>query len=177
MNFRFFASLTRAEAQQFLVDFLSTETKALRPFLWRASQDGIHCDFTFTSIGQLLGWAFTQVVTVRREPDDLLPAWITETSSYNRSLFDVAEESKPLLLRGSYYLGQTFVVQCPRLRWAVGDRSTTEQNMPVIAGFLSGSELAPLLVTENLFLRFRADGQPPTIIDDAVACWRQDLPS
>lgn len=106
-----------------------------------------------------------------------LPAWIRECDSYLSGLEEFDEPSKVLVLRASYYLGESFVRYSDKLSWATGNLDTAEQNMPVITGFSDELEMAPMLVTENLFLRILADGAPYEDINRAIESWLSDIPN
>lgn len=105
----------------------------------------------------------------------MLPAWITATEDYRRGLFEFAEESKPLVLRTVYYCGECFVRTFDELKWAVGDNATAQRNMPVITGFGNGIELAPILVTENLFRRILTEDPGTDAIERAISRWSSFL--
>lgn len=62
-----------------------------------------------------------------------------------------------------------------RGREGAGDPEYVEKNMPVVAGFLSGDEMAPMMVVANLFARILGDGAPVTEIGSAIAAWIGDV--
>ena len=110
-------------------------------------------------------------------PDDSLPEWLRTDDSYTRSLYELTSASQSLVLRGAFYLGQSFVQEWPdRLRWATGDTETALMNQPVVAGFQHELELSPMLVVENLFHRLHSKPESEGDIAKAVEKWRSFVP-
>jgi hypothetical protein len=60
--------------------------------------------------------------------------------------------------------------------WAVGDPEYIEKNMPVVAGFRGGMELAPMMVCENSFAAILGDGEPESVVDVMVQSWINSMP-
>jgi hypothetical protein len=171
MDFKFFDSLSQDNASEFLVAFLRVEKAATSIMAEVAKQEGINADFTLDSLPSVVLWAIRHVEIVKRPSNASLPVWITATDGYQRGLFEFSDQSKPLILRVAYYFGECFVRRFERLRWSIGDRDTALQNMPVVTGFGRQIELAPILVTENLFRRTFAGGEPNDAIRRAVNHW------
>jgi hypothetical protein len=48
--------------------------------------------------------------------------------------------------------------------------------MPVVAGFSSGQEMAPMMVCENVFGRVASGGAPESHIDVMVKTWMKMIP-
>jgi hypothetical protein len=176
MDFAFFESLTPEEAQAFLENYLKVEENAVKELLIAVKSEGICADFTIPSVSPVLKWILDKIKTIPQQADETLPKWIRECDSYIRGLIDFDEPSKILVLRASYYLGESFVRYADVLTWATGDRETAEQNMPVVTGFQHGIEMAPMLIVENLSLRILADGAPYEDIDRAIKGWLSDVP-
>lgn len=176
MDFAFFESLTPHDAQAFLDRYLEVEGEATRGMIPSAQEEGVVMDFSVSSVSAFLKWILRKVQTVPTDADETLPAWIRESESYKRGLIEFEEKSKPLVMRASYYLGESFVRQYCSLSWGVGEPETVEHNMPVVAGFRSDLEMAPIMVTENLFLRILGDGAAVTDIDKAVSHWQKMVP-
>jgi hypothetical protein len=105
-----------------------------------------------------------------------LPDWIRESESYEANLFDFDEQSKTVLLRMAFYLGEAFVRAYAQLRWAVGQPDTAPQGQPVVTGFSSTLELPALLVIENIIARVIAGGEPDGGAEKAVAYWTASVP-
>lgn len=177
MDYSFFESLSKKEAEIFLENYLSVESKAVAEMVAEAEKDGINADFSIQSTSYVLKWILDKVKTIPKETDSSFPAWIRECYSYVSGLVDFDEPSKVIVLRASYYLGESFVRYSDELSWATGNSDTAEQNMPVITGFKGQIEMATMLVTENLFLRILEDGAPTEDINRAIESWLSDIPN
>ena len=81
-----------------------------------------------------------------------------------------------LVLRASYYFGESFVQHSNKLEWSTGNIETAEQNMPVITGFKYDIEMAPMLIIKNLFMRIVVRDVPTTDIDKAINTWLSYVP-
>jgi hypothetical protein len=171
MNFSFFSSLTKADASEFLSAFVRSEKAATCAMVDVARQHGIDADFTLASLPDVVLWSVRHVQTIKMSPDTLLPTWITATDAYQRGLFQFTDESKPMVLRVAYYFGECFVRRFQRLRWSIGDEETAQQNMPVVTGFGRQIELAPILVTENLFRRSISEVDSSDTVRRTVDYW------
>ena len=88
MDFSFFETLTGAEATGFLSAFLESERQVTTGMISMAKSDGIPADFSVASIPPVLQWAINKLRTIRRQPDESVPSWITQCDSYSRGLFD-----------------------------------------------------------------------------------------
>jgi len=176
VRFAFFEAMSSEEAERFLEEFLRTEREALPPMIVAAQAENVACDFRLSSIRPFYGWILGQLRTHPRAEDASLPEWIRLTPSYKGGLFDFDELSRNLILRSAYYLGESFVRSSARLRWAAGRADTAVQRQPVVTGFDSSLEMAPILVSENLFRRIVADGATLAAVDQAVATWGRDIP-
>lgn len=171
MRFDFFEKLSREEAQSFLERFLAIESDKFVKLEEECSTLGIPTDFTIKSVAPFMKWIVTKLETVRKDSDVQLPKWVRDTKSYSENLFDFDELSKCLILCAAYYLGESFVRSHDSLHWTLGNPETAEANMPVVAGFASGRELAPILIAENLFGRVVAQPAKIMDIDNAVEFW------
>jgi hypothetical protein len=177
MDFTFFESLTKKEAEVFLDNYLNVESKAAAEMIIEAERDGIKADFSIQSTSYVLKWILYRVKTVPQKMNSSLPEWIRGYDSYVSSIIDFDEPSKVLILRASYYLGESFIRYSDKLSWTTGNPDTAEQNMPVITGFVDQIEMAPMLVTENLLLRIVVDGAPDKDINRAIESWLSDIPN
>jgi hypothetical protein len=176
MDFSFFESLSKQEAEDLFNNYLSVESTAIIEMIDTIEKDNIIADFSIQSIPYVLRWIFDKIETNPKQVDNTLPKWIRECDSYLDSLFDFAESSKILMLRASYYWGECFVRYSNTLFWAIGNTETAEQNMPVVAGFVHEIEMAPMLIVENLYLRIFADGAPYGDINRVIESWIADIP-
>jgi len=177
MDFAAFERMTAAEAEEFLGHYLEIESDRMPSLVAAAREAGLVADFTVDSVAPLLLWLQRGSERVPIAPDDSLPEWLRTDESYTRSLFDLTSESKTLVLRGSFYLGQSFVQEWPdQLRWATGDTETALMNQPVVAGFQHELELSPMLVVENLFHRLHSKPESEGDIAKAVEKWRSFVP-
>ncbi len=176
MDLNFFKALSRDDAKNFLENFLEVEESAITEVVAAARANGMEMDFTLSSIPSVLCWMAKQVATVPQTPDLTLPTWIRQTASYARGLYDFDEPSKVIVLRASYYLGETFVRYYPTLAWTVGRRRTAVQSMPVVTGFSHKIEMAAMMVAENIF-RDLIEGQGDSkMIEGVVAHWASMVP-
>jgi hypothetical protein len=171
VDFELFESLSASEARSFLEGFLERESAAVEETLAAARQQGLRTDYSLGSISPLMRWAISQLKTVPLPENPALSVWIRETESYKSSLLDFDNASKLIVLRLAYYLGESFVRAFPGFTWSVGSHETAEKNMPVVAGFSSGIELAPMLVAENVLLRVLSGHGTQEAFDVAVQTW------
>jgi hypothetical protein len=177
VDFAAFERMTAAEAEEFLGHFRDIEADRMPSLVAEAREAGLTADFTVDSVAPLLLWLQRRTERVPIAADESLPEWLRTDESYIRSLFDLTSESKTLVLRGAYYLGQSFVQEWPhQLRWATGDTETALMNQPVVAGFQHELELSPLLVVENLFHRLHSRPESEGDIVKAVDKWRSFVP-
>lgn len=172
MKFPLFEAMTPQEAREYLRGFLETESVALEAQRAGAEQSGVSMDFTVASLPSILRWIMGKVRIMRVPVPASEPDWIQEW--HKSGLIDFDEESKYWILRGAYYLGECFVRSYPSLRWGTGDPQYIEKNMPVVIGFRSGTEMAPMMIVENLFSRILGRNGSATDIDRAVTAWVTD---
>ena len=176
MNFAFFEQLSPEDAERYKARFLEVGKETVADLARDASERGITADFSVDSVPPVVEWLVSLASTVPLAPDPALPEWIRSSDSYERNLFDFDERSKVLVLRGAYYLGESFVRGHTSLRWAVGQSDTAPQGQPVVSGFTHHMELPVLLVAENLFARAVADESALADIARAVASWEANIP-
>lgn len=170
MDFEFFEQLSDDEAKAYLDRYLEVESEKVAESIREARADGVEADFSVESLPQFLSWIFRRVQPVEVEQDPDLPEWIREAQESIGGFIEVADESSHLVLRASYYLGESFVRSFPKLKWRLGRPKTLNQKAPVVAGFGDGTELSPLLVAENMArgaVRRPADSSNA----DAVQAW------
>jgi hypothetical protein len=173
MNFALFEAMDQQEAHEHLRGFLETERAAVDSLRGDAERRGVPLDFSIASLPSILRWFLGRVRIVRVPVPTTEPEWIRDW--HKDGLIDFDKESKYWILRAAYYLGECFVHSCSSLRWATGDPEYVEKNMPVVAGFRSGKEMAPMVVVENLFSRILGDGAPSDDIDTAISAWARDV--
>jgi hypothetical protein len=172
MDFEFFESLSEGEADAYLKRYLEVEAREIEQTITRARSLEVTVDFTVDSIPEFFTWLRPSVTTRRTEPPPDLPEWIREAQEERHGGFrDFEEESRALVLRASYYLGQSFVESFPRLTWRTGRHDRAEQQQPVVSAFRTDVDLAPLLVAENLFLLVE-DAAFDQRVRTAVSTWR-----
>jgi hypothetical protein len=108
--------------------------------------------------------------------EHVLPPWAVVDEDWCAGAVELADVNR-LVLRGGFYLGESFVRHAPaRLRWASGDRDTVLENQPVVVGFAHKLELAPVLVVENLFRRTALDRQDTDVIPITISEWVSRVP-
>jgi hypothetical protein len=175
MKFEFFQSMTRDEAREYLEAYLTCEREGLSRMEVEAAREGISFDFSMESVPLVLTWILKRVRLVPGVVDDKLPAWIRQTMEPEK-VVEFDEDSKLLVMRASYYLGEAFVRHSPCLSWDTGNPEFIECNMPVIRGFRNGIEMGPIMITENMFLSVLRDGASTESIQEAVAGWCSLIP-
>ncbi len=172
MDFEAFQSMTNAEAVEYLSSLLATERPIVDDISKAAREKGVNFDYTLETLPECLKWLMRQMrMTAVPLPPDI-PDWIRSTQPQGLSEFD--DESKSLILRGGYYLGECFARR-PGLSWAIGNPKFMFCNMPVITGFQNDQELPPLLVFENLCARVLERNQPNSVFDSVIDNWRQSM--
>ena len=72
-------------------------------------------------------------------------------------------------------MGQAMVLRGEGLRWSTGNPLIAEKNMPVVSGFRV-SEMAPILIVENLFSRIIREPNKVNDIEAAVEMWLSRAP-
>jgi hypothetical protein len=174
MDLAFFESMKTEEAQEYLSEFLALEKSALDTMFALSVQDGVALDYQLARLSSTLKWFLAQVTFSKRPVPLSEPIWIRQNEDDGFIEFD--EGSKLLVLRASYYMGETFVQANKKLKWAVGRPDFVQKNMPVITGFLRSHELAPIMVVENVFLRILGDGLAESEIDQVIDSWSTRMP-
>lgn len=174
MNFPFFESLSPEEAREHLQGFLATERVAIKTMETAAEQAGLRMDYSIASVPTILKWIMSQLEIKRVSVPASEPEWIREW--HKDGLIDFPEESKYLILRAAYYLGESFVRAHHRLVWTLGNPEYIQKNMPVVAGFRSEKEMAPMMVCKNIFSRIRGDSAPESDIDVMIQSWVDFIP-
>jgi hypothetical protein len=175
MNFKFFESLTKAEAQEYLDEFLAFGHGRGIEILEKHVHFTVDIDFSLESISTIFKLLLPILRTIPREPDLSLPDFIRNTDSYKLKLFDFDEESKSIVLVGAYYLGESFVRSNKQLSWATGNTKFAEGNMPVVAKLKHKSEMAPILIAENMFGGIVAGTRKEDSIDIAIEAWKKEF--
>jgi len=176
MNFQFFESLTKKEANDYLEEFLLFGQEQGLDLLEENLHFTVDLDFDMESLPSVLKMLVGIVKTVPRDPDDLLPLWIRKTSTYTKGLFDFDEQSKSIVMAAAYYLGETFVKNFNKLSWATGNTDYAEGNMPVVTTFKYDIEMAPILISENMFSGIISGIRSTDSIDSVIAAWKADVP-
>lgn len=176
MNFELLDRMSAAEAEELLQEFLAEETRLVETTFEIVRGDGVSCDYSIESLPGFLKWVLKHLHTVPKQPDPSVPEWIRSTEAYQVGLYDFDADSENLLVRASYYLGESFVRSCPGLRWAVGNPEYAVKNMPVITGFLHEQELPPLMVLDNVFRRIIENPLRTNDIETMVASWCSSAP-
>ena len=171
MNYQLFGSLSPLEATKLLEDFLHAGTSRADDMATAAHTARVPVDYSVSSIPGVLKWLLSMVRTVDRAEDKALPDWIRSSQPYRSGPFDFDDPSKDLVLRGGFYLGESFVRSFEHLSWDTGEPGFIQENMPVVKGFKDGDELPPLLIVNNLFHRVLVDSGKLSDIERAVNYW------
>ena len=172
MQFEYFEQISQKDATALLQRFLEVESSRIHETAKLCAVDGIKMDFTIKSISPFMRWVLKKLTKIRKKPDPAVPAWIRNTETYAKNLFEFDEQSGKLILRAAYYYGESFVRSYDSLRWGTGDLKTALGNMPVVAGFQHELEMAPILVADNLFSRITREPDKIGDIQISVAYWR-----
>lgn len=174
MDYEFFHSLSADESRAYLNGFLEVEQQAMECLRPAASENGCQMDYSLQSLPNFLKWIVksTRINHIPLPKDE--PWWIRQAHPAGLAEFD--DESKTLVLRSAYYLGECFA-RLPGLRWATGNIEYLYKNMPVIAGFQFDKEMPPLIVVENMFARIVGKAGPLAKIDSTIEVWKGFCPS
>ena len=112
-----------------------------------------------------------RLTTIPLASDPSVPEFVRNTDDYKQGLFEFTEDSKRLIIGAAYMLGDCFVREFSKLTWGTGNPKYATGRMPVITGFATGEELAPLLVANNLFRRLVKDRSLTNIFETCVERW------
>jgi hypothetical protein len=177
MNFKFFESLTKEEAQKYLDDFLYFGKNRGVEILKENVHFTIEIDFSMESLSPIIKTLITIVKTVPRPPDETVPDWIRATEEYQKGLYDFDETSKSIVLAAAYYLGETFVKNYKQLSWAIGNTKYAQGNMPVITPFKYNMEMPPILIAENSFRKVISEMSDDASVNIALESWIGNIPT
>ncbi|MGD9723220.1 MAG: hypothetical protein AB7O59_17945 [Pirellulales bacterium] len=168
MDYAFFESLSADQAQQYLQRFRDVEREALEQMIPSAAVDGIRLEYSVDLLPAVLKWLLTHVHFHYVPIPDEEPSWIKQ--AHPRGILEYDEDSKSIVMRAGYYLGECFA-RLPGLRWSTGDPRYMGKHMPVIAGFRGGDEMPVLVVVDNVFAGILGGEKPMTRIDSAIDTW------
>jgi hypothetical protein len=143
--------------------------QSLRPL---AAQEGVVLDYSQATCCAALAWFVGQVQIFRVPVPDDLPEWIR--SAHQEGLTEFTEDSKSVILRGGYYLGECFA-RLPGMRWTTGNPDYMHCHMPVVVGFNREQQMAPLVIFRVVCRRIVGDREPLSIIDRMLDTWRSFL--
>jgi hypothetical protein len=169
MDYQFFQSLSLKDATEYLRRFIDFESRAMEEVTKEAHNAGLKLDYSVRGLPTILKWIMHRIHISRLPVPLSEPEWIRQ--SHKDGIIEFDEASKILILRAAYYLGECFVRTFPSLRWTTGNPEYMEKNLPAVAGFRAGNEMAPMMVVESLFGRILGDDGPETDIDRAVDTW------
>jgi hypothetical protein len=171
MDYEFFENMSDDEARAYFERYLELESHGLEAMLGQARYEEVSADFSVESIAGVLSWLQSRIRVVAVEPAGDTPAWLRESMEEHGGFLDFDEESRPLVLRASYYFGQSFVSSYEGLEWALGREERAEFRQPVVTGFRTDADLPPLVVVENLLLNAN-ELKFTERVEVAVATWR-----
>jgi hypothetical protein len=171
MDFEFFEKLSQDEANAFLSRFRELEAPKIEEMRKQSAVTGFELNFSIQSIAPFMRWALARLVAIPKEPDSQVSWWIRNTDSYIKRLFEFDDQSKSLILRVAYYLGESFVKSHSTLRWGTGNPKYAQTKMPVVVGFRNGKELPPILVADNLLGRVTAEPSKLPDVEKTIECW------
>jgi hypothetical protein len=173
MDWSFFESLDEEQAGEFLKHFLRIESAGFNALSGHLAEEKVPAEFSVNSAEPVMLWVLARLKTRPAPPDPNLPEWILNSSSYLRGFYEFDRDSKIIILRASFYLGECFARTYPHLQWATGDRNTAVQNMPVLKNPRSRVELAPLLILENILSRISEDPAKKDDVRNMLEYWKQ----
>jgi hypothetical protein len=173
MNFKLFESMSPIEAQEHLRYFLDTESKAVEAMRPVIEEAGLTLDYSIESLAPILKWILHKVEAVRVPVPETEPDWVRQ--AHQEGLIEFPDESKYLILRAAFYLGESFVRTYQSLKWTTGNPEFVEKNMPAVSGFQTGVEMAPEMIMENLATRIFGHNAPIEDIDKAISLWVSDV--
>lgn len=165
MRFDLFDTMSVDEASSVLDEFMHRGPEIL---------DAEKIDYAVVSISELPNELLKigqRLTTVPVAADPSVPEFIRNTDDYKEGLFEFTEDSKRLIIGAAYMLGNCFVREFSKLAWGTGNPEFATGRMPVVTGFASGEELAPLLVANNLFRRLVKNRSLTKIFDTCVERW------
>ena len=173
MNYAFFEALSPDQAAAYLTAFLNAEREALTAWQPLAGRDGVEFDFAMTTLPGVLKWMVANVHGHWVPLGEDEPEWIRQ--AHPQGAFEFDEDSKSIILRAAYYLGECFA-RLPGHRWSTGNTQYVQHNMPVITGFRNDLELPPLVVMDNVAAKIHEDGKPLSKVDSMVDVWKNHSP-
>jgi hypothetical protein len=174
MDYESFQAMSPEMARAYLDRFLEVERDAILSTVTLAAADGVQFDFSIQTLPDCLKWLVGKVRVHHVPLPEELPEWVKQ--SHPRGMTEFDDDSKTILLRASYYLGECFA-RLPGFSWTTGDPEYMEMNMPVVIGFADADALPAMVVVENMFLKIAADGQPTSTIDAGIAVWVSKCPA
>lgn len=169
MDYSFFENLSVSEAKAYLDRFLELEATEVATMLGEVRAAGIKADFSVGSIAGVVRWIGSRIWVV---PTSGISSGLRDSMEQHGGFLNFHEGSRPLVLRGSYYFGHSFVSSYPQLEWALGRAERAEFQQPVVTGFQTGADLPALVVVENLMLGANDSGFDQRV-QTAVATWRK----
>ncbi len=171
MKISIFETMSKEEAQEYLNEFLTFGKDRGMQMLEENLHFTTDLDFSIESLPTVFKALIPNLKTTPRDPDPNVPEFIRNTDDYRKGLFDFDDPSNAIILAAAYYLGETFVRNFPQLNWATGNPDYLEGNMPVATGFKFKKELAPILISENIFRSAVSGSHDDASIDKAVEIW------
>lgn len=171
MKFHIFEVMSKSEAEDYLNNFLIFGKERGMKLLNEKVHFSRALDFTVDSLPVVFKALVPILRAVAREEDPNVPEFIRKTEDYKKGLFDFDASSNTIILAVAYYLGETFVRRFPKLKWSTGNTDFRESNMPVVTGFNFKIELAPILISENIFRGAVSGRSEESSIDIAIEMW------
>lgn len=165
MDYESFHAMSPEVARAYLDRFLKVEREAIAEVSVVAAKAGVDVDYSLAALPNCLAWFLQHVRISWCLSTTILPSG---SVPHPHGLSEFDDDSKTILLRAGYYLGECFA-RLPGFHWTVGDPDYMQMNMPVVVGFRNDQQLPPLVVVENLFSRITADGAPLSEIDSTIA--------
>jgi hypothetical protein len=163
VDYRFFETLSREEAKEYLHGFKRAGRARISDEWWsRLTREGA------PSICPYFAEVSDAVRVVQTPPPRGTPSFVVQAMERDHGGFrDFADDdSRGAVLAAAFFMGAAFIESHPSLTWAVGAEDVAAAGQPVVSGFRTGSHLPVLSVAENLLISF--DEQQTTT---AVTTW------
>jgi hypothetical protein len=165
MRFDLFENMSVDDASNVLDEFMNRGPEILK------SEQIEYDAVSLSGLPEKLLEIGLRLTTVPVAADPSIPEFIRNTDDYKEGLFEFTEDSKRLIIGAAYMLGNCFVREFTKLAWGTGNPEYATGRMPVITGFASGEELAPLLVANNLFRRLVKNQSLTKIFETCIERW------
>ena len=169
MRFDLFQTMSPKEAEELLADFLRSGREMLRES--RIDLATIRLD----ELAKELAFLASQTQFIGKSPDHSLPRFLLDNPVYRDGLFEIAPESRRLVICAAFLMGEWLVLTYRALRWTTGDMSFATGAMPVVAGFQFKKEMPTLLIAENIFRKLKHQPLSSELFHKSLQRWVDNI--